>query len=157
MIVYQKEVHWMKCSALYSTAPSLPIGFPLNCALLWPHYSALHSCAQHCAQHCAQRGTAWCCSAAPLCTGAKLPTIGTALDRLALTAAVVGNSATLWRCGAAMKVHLYIKHGSLYGGMICLACTLYDSISPFHFRGKRQAPYMIFPEILVIVDYDGYR
>ena len=24
-------------------------------------------------------------------------------------------------------------------------------------RQKRQAPYMIFPEILVIVDYDGYR
>ena len=27
----------------------------------------------------------------------------------------------------------------------------------FIFRQKRQAPYMIFPEILVIVDYDGYR
>jgi len=26
-----------------------------------------------------------------------------------------------------------------------------------HSRQKRQAPYMIFPEILVIVDYDGYR
>merc|ERR1719400_1108064 len=26
-----------------------------------------------------------------------------------------------------------------------------------HRRQKRQAPYMIFPEILVIVDYDGYR
>jgi len=26
-----------------------------------------------------------------------------------------------------------------------------------HSRHKRQAPYMIFPEILVIVDYDGYR
>ena len=25
------------------------------------------------------------------------------------------------------------------------------------FRKKRQAPFMIFPEILVIVDYDGYR
>lgn len=24
-------------------------------------------------------------------------------------------------------------------------------------RRKRQAPYMIFPEILCIVDYDGYR
>ena len=24
-------------------------------------------------------------------------------------------------------------------------------------RGKRQAPYIIFPEILCIVDYDGYR
>jgi hypothetical protein len=25
------------------------------------------------------------------------------------------------------------------------------------FREKRQAPFVIFPEILVIVDYDGYR
>ncbi len=24
-------------------------------------------------------------------------------------------------------------------------------------RTKRQAPYLIFPEILVIIDYDGYR
>ncbi len=24
-------------------------------------------------------------------------------------------------------------------------------------RSKRQAPYIIFPEILCIVDYDGYR
>lgn len=24
-------------------------------------------------------------------------------------------------------------------------------------RNKREAPYVIFPEILVIVDYDGYR
>ena len=27
----------------------------------------------------------------------------------------------------------------------------------FFGRKKRQAPFMIFPEILVIVDYDGYR
>ena len=26
-----------------------------------------------------------------------------------------------------------------------------------HSRKKRQAPYIIFPEILCIVDYDGYR
>lgn len=26
-----------------------------------------------------------------------------------------------------------------------------------HTRAKRQAPYIIYPEILVIVDYDGYR
>lgn len=26
-----------------------------------------------------------------------------------------------------------------------------------HSRRKRQAPYIIFPEILCIVDYDGYR
>lgn len=26
-----------------------------------------------------------------------------------------------------------------------------------HKRAKRQAPYIIYPEILVIVDYDGYR
>lgn len=24
-------------------------------------------------------------------------------------------------------------------------------------RSKRQAPYLIFPEILCIIDYDGYR
>ena len=35
-----------------------------------------------------------------------------------------------------------------------LQCCQYMS---FIFRQKRQAPYMIFPEILVIVDYDGYR
>lgn len=29
--------------------------------------------------------------------------------------------------------------------------------SKVHSRQKRQAPFMIFPEILVIVDYDGYR
>ena len=34
--------------------------------------------------------------------------------------------------------------------------TLYLNVN-FIFRHKRQAPYMIFPEILVIVDYDGYR
>ncbi|CAH0551123.1 unnamed protein product [Brassicogethes aeneus] len=27
----------------------------------------------------------------------------------------------------------------------------------FHLRNKREAPYTIYPEILVIVDYDGYR
>ena len=26
-----------------------------------------------------------------------------------------------------------------------------------HKRKKRQAPYLIFPEILCIIDYDGYR
>ena len=26
-----------------------------------------------------------------------------------------------------------------------------------HSRRKRQAPYLIFPEILCIIDYDGYR
>ena len=26
-----------------------------------------------------------------------------------------------------------------------------------HRRKKRQAPYLIFPEILCIIDYDGYR
>ena len=26
-----------------------------------------------------------------------------------------------------------------------------------HSRKKRQAPYLIFPEILCIIDYDGYR
>jgi hypothetical protein len=26
-----------------------------------------------------------------------------------------------------------------------------------HSRTKRQAPYIIFPEILCIIDYDGYR
>ena len=26
-----------------------------------------------------------------------------------------------------------------------------------HNRKKRQAPYLIFPEILCIIDYDGYR
>lgn len=26
-----------------------------------------------------------------------------------------------------------------------------------HRRQKREAPYVIYPEILVIVDYDGYR
>ena len=26
-----------------------------------------------------------------------------------------------------------------------------------HSRSKRQAPYLIFPEILCIIDYDGYR
>ena len=26
-----------------------------------------------------------------------------------------------------------------------------------HTRKKRQAPYLIFPEILCIIDYDGYR
>ncbi|XP_075164833.1 sol narae metalloprotease isoform X2 [Haematobia irritans] len=31
-----------------------------------------------------------------------------------------------------------------------------DESSP-HKRGKRHAPYMIYPEVLVIVDYDGYR
>ncbi|XP_059224875.1 A disintegrin and metalloproteinase with thrombospondin motifs like [Stomoxys calcitrans] len=31
-----------------------------------------------------------------------------------------------------------------------------DERSP-HKRGKRHAPYMIYPEVLVIVDYDGYR
>merc|ERR1712106_561354 len=31
------------------------------------------------------------------------------------------------------------------------------STSSRHSRQKRQAPFMIFPEILVIVDYDGYR
>jgi len=31
------------------------------------------------------------------------------------------------------------------------------STSKRHSRQKRQAPFMIFPEILVIVDYDGYR
>ena len=30
-----------------------------------------------------------------------------------------------------------------------------DDIS--HSRKKRQAPYLIFPEILCIIDYDGYR
>ncbi len=29
--------------------------------------------------------------------------------------------------------------------------------SSSHSRKKRQAPYIIFPEILCIVDYDGYR
>jgi len=33
----------------------------------------------------------------------------------------------------------------------------YKNISHSHIRRKRQAPFMIFPEILVIVDYDGYR
>lgn len=31
------------------------------------------------------------------------------------------------------------------------------SISKSSSRKKREAPYTIFPEILVIVDYDGYR
>ena len=36
---------------------------------------------------------------------------------------------------------------------------IYNKVSELihNFRHKRQAPYMIFPEILVIVDYDGYR
>lgn len=29
--------------------------------------------------------------------------------------------------------------------------------STAHSRRKREAPYIIYPEILVIVDYDGYR
>ena len=29
--------------------------------------------------------------------------------------------------------------------------------SKSHRRKKRQAPYLIFPEILCIIDYDGYR
>ena len=33
-----------------------------------------------------------------------------------------------------------------------------DSEEDFsHSRKKRQAPYLIFPEILCIIDYDGYR
>ena len=33
-----------------------------------------------------------------------------------------------------------------------------DSEEDFsHRRKKRQAPYLIFPEILCIIDYDGYR
>lgn len=31
------------------------------------------------------------------------------------------------------------------------------STSKSHSRKKREAPYTIYPEILVIVDYDGYR
>ena len=31
------------------------------------------------------------------------------------------------------------------------------SQSKSHRRKKRQAPYLIFPEILCIIDYDGYR
>jgi len=33
----------------------------------------------------------------------------------------------------------------------------HNASSTAHSRTKRQAPFMIFPEILVIVDYDGYR
>jgi len=35
--------------------------------------------------------------------------------------------------------------------------TTEDKQKKTHSRSKRQAPFMIFPEILVIVDYDGYR
>jgi hypothetical protein len=32
-----------------------------------------------------------------------------------------------------------------------------DEEEPILSRTKRQAPYIIFPEILCIIDYDGYR